>query len=67
MITKASILAVLQAVTAAYLTMSVKQLSPSEAHAHNSSGTWKYLDVRTVEEFTSGHAPGAFNVPFMLK
>ncbi|EFN53793.1 hypothetical protein CHLNCDRAFT_136465 [Chlorella variabilis] len=25
------------------------------------------LDVRTPEEFSSGHAPGAVNIPFMVR
>lgn len=28
---------------------------------------YKYLDVRTHEEFVAGHVEGAFNVPFMFK
>ncbi|XP_048501824.2 thiosulfate sulfurtransferase 16, chloroplastic-like [Beta vulgaris subsp. vulgaris] len=27
----------------------------------------RYLDVRTVEEFTAGHVPGAVNIPYMLR
>ena len=27
--------------------------------------SYKYLDVRTPEEFAGGHAPGALNVPYM--
>ncbi|KAK9165023.1 hypothetical protein Scep_000214 [Stephania cephalantha] len=27
----------------------------------------RYLDVRTIEEFSAGHAVGAVNVPYMLK
>jgi hypothetical protein len=30
-------------------------------------GAWTYLDVRTQEEFAEGRAPGALNVPFMLR
>ncbi|XP_021748000.1 thiosulfate sulfurtransferase 16, chloroplastic-like [Chenopodium quinoa] len=26
-----------------------------------------YLDVRTPEEFTAGHVPGAVNIPYMLR
>jgi rhodanese-related sulfurtransferase len=26
-----------------------------------------YLDVRTVEEFSAGHVPGAFNVPLLVR
>jgi len=28
---------------------------------------WIYLDVRTVEEFQAGHAPGAYNAPVALR
>ncbi|XVE87496.1 hypothetical protein DITRI_Ditri18aG0122400 [Diplodiscus trichospermus] len=27
----------------------------------------RYLDVRTPEEFSAGHAPGAINIPYMYK
>ncbi|KAF3440366.1 hypothetical protein FNV43_RR18650 [Rhamnella rubrinervis] len=27
----------------------------------------KYLDVRTPEEFSAGHAPGAVNIPYMYR
>lgn len=27
---------------------------------------WVYIDVRTPEEFATGHVPGAYNVPFQL-
>ncbi|XP_024032851.1 thiosulfate sulfurtransferase 16, chloroplastic [Morus notabilis] len=27
----------------------------------------RYLDVRTPEEFSAGHAPGAVNIPYMYK
>nr|QMU23993.1 high arsenic content 1 [Pteris vittata] len=28
---------------------------------------YKYLDVRTQEEFSKGHVEGAINIPFMFK
>jgi rhodanese-related sulfurtransferase len=28
---------------------------------------WKYVDVRTVEEFQTGHPQGAYNVPFAIR
>ena len=28
---------------------------------------WIYLDVRTVEEFQAGHAPGAYNAPVAFR
>ncbi|WOL09726.1 hypothetical protein Cni_G18479 [Canna indica] len=36
------------------------------AHALLKSGH-RYLDVRTVEEFSGGHAVGAVNIPYMLR
>ena len=27
---------------------------------------WSYLDVRTPEEFATGHVPGAYNIPYQL-
>nr|ACA79924.1 chloroplast N receptor-interacting protein 1 [Nicotiana benthamiana]ACA79925.1 chloroplast N receptor-interacting protein 1 [Nicotiana benthamiana] len=27
----------------------------------------RYLDVRTAEEFSDGHAPGAINIPYMFR
>lgn len=27
---------------------------------------WAYLDVRTPEEFATGHVPGAYNIPYQL-
>jgi E3 ubiquitin-protein ligase RNF13 len=31
-----------------------------------SGAGWTYVDVRTVEEFQRGHAPGAYNVPIAV-
>ncbi len=28
---------------------------------------WIYLDVRTVEEYEQGHAPGAYNIPVVFR
>jgi rhodanese-related sulfurtransferase len=42
----------------------VTRISPQEASAKLAEG-WTYVDVRTVEEFEAGHAPGAVNVPLM--
>jgi rhodanese-related sulfurtransferase len=28
------------------------------------SEAWTYLDVRTPQEFATGHVPGAFNIPY---
>eukprot|EP00798_Chlamydomonas_sp_ICE-L_P009657 gene9657-8479_t len=41
-------------------------VSPTEASDLVTKG-WQYLDVRTEEEFSHGHAPGAANIPFFLK
>jgi rhodanese-related sulfurtransferase len=40
------------------------RISPQEASAKLAEG-WTYVDVRTVQEFTAGHPPGAVNVPIM--
>jgi rhodanese-related sulfurtransferase len=40
------------------------RISPQEASTKLAEG-WTYVDVRTVEEFEAGHAPGAVNVPLM--
>lgn len=36
-----------------------------EAHQLSSSGSHKYLDVRTPQEFEAGHVEGAVNIPIM--
>ncbi|XVF15983.1 hypothetical protein REPUB_Repub09cG0203000 [Reevesia pubescens] len=36
------------------------------AHELHQAGH-RYLDVRTPEEFSAGHAPGAVNIPYMYK
>lgn len=43
--------------------MSIPQIKPKEASAKLADGCTVYLDVRTVPEFVSGHAPGAINIP----
>jgi len=43
----------------------VKRISPKEAHEKMGQG-YKYVDVRTEEEFAQGHPEGALNVPVML-
>lgn len=44
--------------------MQVPQLTPTEAKSRLDGGEdYVYLDVRTVPEFVSGHAPGALNIP----
>jgi E3 ubiquitin-protein ligase RNF13 len=47
--------------------MSHTTVTPPEAKELLESGAgWTYVDVRTVEEFQRGHAPGAFNVPIAV-
>jgi rhodanese-related sulfurtransferase len=44
--------------------MTTQNKRPAEAKALlDSNAGWKYLDVRTVEEFEAGHPAGAWNVP----
>ncbi len=45
--------------------MSVQRVSPEEAHRLMVDEGYVYLDVRSVQEFESGHPEGAFNVPLM--
>ena len=46
--------------------MEVKRIDPEEARELLESGEgYTYLDVRSREEFASGHVPGAVNVPLM--
>lgn len=42
-----------------------KKISPEEANAKLAEG-WRYVDVRTVEEFDAGHPAGALNIPINL-
>ena len=45
----------------------VQEITPQEAKRLIDNETqYVYLDVRTVEEFTEGHVPGAWNVPIIL-
>jgi rhodanese-related sulfurtransferase len=40
-------------------------ISPAELHAQREAGVAPVvIDVRTTEEFDSGHVPGAVNIPF---
>jgi rhodanese-related sulfurtransferase len=46
--------------------MAIKNISPTEAKGLLDSGEgYKYLDVRSVPEFTAGHPQGAVNIPLM--
>lgn len=42
-------------------------LHPPQAHEKISQEGYLYLDVRTVEEFEAGHAPGAYNIPVVFR
>lgn len=44
-----------------------KDAPPAEAYQLCNTSKVPYLDVRTVEEFSAGHAPGASNIPFMFR
>jgi rhodanese-related sulfurtransferase len=47
--------------------MELQRIEPVEAKRRLDSGDGHvYLDVRTAEEFRSGHAPGAINIPVMV-
>lgn len=43
------------------------ETTPDQAHMLLNEGKCVYLDVRTPEEFAEGHAPGAKNIPIMLR
>ncbi|MBI3832206.1 MAG: rhodanese-like domain-containing protein [Planctomycetes bacterium] len=43
------------------------EVTPDQAHKLLQAGGAVYLDVRTPEEFAEGHAPGAKNIPLMLR
>ncbi|MBI2370081.1 MAG: rhodanese-like domain-containing protein [Deltaproteobacteria bacterium] len=45
--------------------MNVKEVSPREAFELMTSLGYTYLDVRSIPEFTAGHATGAVNIPLM--
>jgi rhodanese-related sulfurtransferase len=48
--------------------MPYSSVSPAEAkRLIDSPAGWKYVDVRTVEEFQSGHPADAYNVPFAIR
>lgn len=48
--------------------MSYENIDPSQASERLGEGKgWTYLDVRTVEEFEAGHAPGAYNIPLLFR
>lgn len=43
--------------------MNVKRVSPEEALSLVEKEGYRYVDVRSVPEFESGHPTGAYNVP----
>ncbi|MEQ1503562.1 MAG: rhodanese-like domain-containing protein [Myxococcota bacterium] len=45
--------------------MSYTVVDPRTAHAKQAEG-WRYVDVRTPEEFGAGHPEGAVNVPIWV-
>ena len=46
--------------------MSVKQIDPKQTYdTLRQDKNAVYLDVRTPEEFSNGHVPGAINIPVM--
>jgi len=48
--------------------MSYETTDPKGAQAILSGDEgWRFLDVRTEEEFVRGHVPGAYNIPVMLR
>ena len=48
--------------------MSYQTVNPAGAkELFDSDAPWIYLDVRTVEEFEAGHAPGAYNIPAFFR
>ena len=49
-------------------TLAYKNLRPADVKPLLEGGqAWKYVDVRTTEEFREGHVPGAWNVPFAVR
>jgi len=44
--------------------MTVMRVSPEEAKALIDEKGYRYVDVRSIPEFESGHPTGAFNVPW---
>lgn len=45
--------------------MSIKQVTPDEAHQLVEAGS-RYVDVRTEEEFAAGHPTPAVNIPVAM-
>lgn len=45
--------------------MSLKRVSPRDAHTLVTDEGYAYLDVRSVPEFEAGHPSGAYNIPLL--
>jgi rhodanese-related sulfurtransferase len=45
--------------------MQYRNVKPAEAKKLVEEEGWSYVDVRSAEEFETGHVPGAFNVPLL--
>lgn len=45
--------------------MTVKRVSPEEAHELVRNQGYVYVDVRSIPEFEAGHPEGAYNVPIL--
>lgn len=45
--------------------MSVRRISPHEAHDLIEKQGYAYLDVRSIPEYEAGHPAGAYNVPLL--
>ncbi len=45
------------------MTTELTRISPAEAHAKMTNEGYRYVDVRSPEEFAAGHPTGAWNVP----
>ncbi len=44
----------------------IQQISPDEAYQKMNNETATYIDVRTSEEYISGHPKGSINIPVRL-
>ena len=47
--------------------MSIENRSPASARELISAAEPAVIDVRSVEEFATGHVPGAYNLPLLFK
>lgn len=57
-----SILIVAAIVAVVFILKKAGQISPKVAREHLQNGAW-VIDVRTANEFNSGHLPQAINIP----